>query len=190
MKTLNNVLIKLARGGFTDRVLFLDNVPEELFYELRHPRVCIGEGQAQHYTDDRTQPKVMTLYPELRRSQTGDDGIIFDIENEQSKHRFLALDRYIKMQFPSNRVPAEPIIYAVDPSDPASPALELSKVPRVVLPALSPSESSDSVAGGATPALDVESIKRAAVAEYKDAENEKMRSKMQKAREARSIKTA
>ncbi len=191
MKYLNNVLIKLIRGGFTDRVLFLDNVPEDMFFELQYPRICVGKGAEQHYEADTSKEKIMTLYPELVRSQTGDGGIIFDIENEQSKARFLALNRYIKSVYPNNKLPAEPVVNSVDPMDSAAAALQVSQIPRVVLPALSPSESQDSVAGEAiASALDVEEIKRKAVEEYKAEEDAKVKERMEKARAARSVKTA
>ncbi len=183
-----NVFIKLIRGGFTDRVLFIDNVPEEMFYEMRHPRKCVGEGQAQHYIDDVLQAKVPTLYSELKLSQTGDKGIVFDMENEHSKNRYLALNRYIKSVYPNNQVPPEPMVYSVDPMDPSSPALSVEKLPRVVLPALSPSESKDSVAGGTTASLDVEAIKKAAVEEYQKEEAVKVKERMEKARAARAVK--
>ena len=187
---LINVFVKLIRGGFTDRVLFIDNVPEEMFYEMRHPRKCVGEGQAQHYIDDVTQPKVPTLYPELVLSLTGDKGIVFDMENEHGKNRYLALNRYIKSVYPNNQVPPEPMVYSVDPMDSASPALAVEKLPRVVLPALSPSDSKESVAGGATASLDVEAIKKAAIEEYQAEEKLKTSERMAKAREARAVKQA
>ncbi len=188
MKLLNNVLIKLIRGGFTDRVLFLDNVPEDMFYELAHPRVVKGEGGQQYWTSDVTQPKVMTLFPELSISQTGDKGIVFDLENEHSKNRYLALDRYIKSVFPNNKLPAEPVVNSVDPMDQGAAALELSKVPRVVLPALSPAGSNEPVAVSTTPSLDVESIKHAAIEEYKAQLKAEAQERMAKAREARTVK--
>ena len=188
MKLLQNVLIKLIRGGFTDRVLFIDNLPEEMLYELQYPRICVGEGQAQHYTPDMKQAKVMTLYPELRLSQTGDNGIVFDLENEHGKNRFLALERYIKGVFPYNRLPAEPVVYSTDPMDSAAPALELSKIPRVVLPALSPSEDKTPVAGSTTASLDVEAIKKQAVAEYEAQQKAEAKERMAKARAGRAVK--
>jgi len=190
MKVLTNVLIKLIRGGFTDRVLYVDNVPAEMFYEMQHPRKCVGENAGQHYVPDMDKPKIPTLYPELVESQTGDKGIIFDLENEHSKNRFLALDRYIKSVFPNNKLPAEPIVNSVDPMDSGAAALELLKIPRVVLPALSPSDSKDSVAGSTMPDLDVEAIKKAAIEEYEASKKEEARERMAKAREARSVKQA
>ncbi len=188
MKLLSNVFIKLIRGGFTDIVLFIDNVPEEMFYEMQYPRVCVGEGQAQHYIADQTKAKIPTLYPELSLSQVGDGGIVFDLDNDQSKNRYLALNRFIRSEFPSNKLPAEPIVYSVDPMDSGSPALELSKVPRVVLPSLSPAGSKDSVDGSAAASLDVEAIKAAAVKEYQDQQKEEAKDRMAKVREARSVK--
>ena len=184
MKVLNNVLIKLIRGGFTDRVLFIDNVPEDMFYEMQFPRICLGKGQEQHYEPDLTQEKIPTLYPEITISQTGDGGLVFDLENEGSKHRYLALDRYIKSVFPNNKLPAEPIVYSTDPQDQAAPALALSQVPRVVLPALSP-------VGSATASLEtdnLEEIKKQAVDEYKQQQKEEMAARMAKARESRTVK--
>lgn len=187
MKILNNVLIKLIRGGFTDRVLFIDNVPEDMFYEMQYPRICLGKGQEQHYEPDLSKEKVSTLYPEITVSQTGDGGLVYDLDNEGSKHRYLALDRYIKSVFPNNKLPAEPVVFSADPQDSSAPALALSQVPRVVLPTLSP-------VGGATaslnesPVLDVEAIKAQAVEEYKQEQKAIMDERMAKAREARTIK--
>ncbi len=185
---LINVMIRLLRGGFTDRVLLIDNVPEDMFYELQHVRKCIGEGAAQRYVPDMDKPKVMTLYPELVASLTGDKSIVFDMENEHSKNRYLALNRYIKSVFPNNQLPAEPVVYAVDPMDQNSPPLPVEKLPRVVLPTLSPSESKDSVVGGTTASLDVEAIKKAAIEEYQAEEKKKVNERMAKTREARAIK--
>lgn len=188
MKLLKNVLIKLTRGGFTDRILYIDNVPEEMFYEMRYPRICVGKGFEQHWTDDTTQEKVPTLYEELHVSQTGDGAIMFDMDNEHASTRYLALNRYIRSVFPNNRVPQDPIVNSVDPSNHAASALELSKVPHVVLPVLSPAEGNTSVTGGATddvdskPSIDVEEIKRQAVKEYQEEQKERMR----KAREAKT----
>ncbi len=189
MKVLNNVLIKLIRGGFTDRVLYIDNVPEEMFYEMQYPRICVGKGLEQHYEPDMSKEKIPTLYPELSLSQTGDKGIVFDLDNEHGKNRYLALDRYLKQVYPSNKLPAEPMVNSTDPMDSGAAALQLSQIPRVVLPALSPSESQDSVAGEATAAgFDVEEIKRKAVEEYKAQENAEVKERMEKARAARSVK--
>ncbi len=188
MKLLQNVLIKLIRGGFTDRVLFIDNLPEEMIYELQYPRICVGEGQAQHYVPDTKQAKVMTLYPELHLSQTGDGGIVFDLENEHGKNRYLALDRYIKGMYPFNRLPADPVVNSVDAMDSGAAALELSKIPRVVLPALSPSESKETVAGSTTASLDVDAIKKAAIAEYEAEQKAEAKDRMAKARAGRAVK--
>lgn len=194
MKMLNNVLIKLMRGGFTDRVLFIDNVPSEMFYEMQNPRKCVGEGQAQHWVPDFDKEKVPTLYPELQLSQTGDGGIVFNLDNEQSKHRFLALERYIKSVYPVNQVPPEPVVYSTDASDQSAPTLALSQVPRVVLPVLSPTGSSPAT-GGTTASLvldpaAVEAIKKQAVEEYAAEEQRKLKERMEKARAGRTPKNA
>lgn len=188
MKLIQNVLIKIIRGGFTDRVLYIDNVPEDMFYEMKHPKIAVGKGMEQHWELDMTQPKVPTLHDEITLSQTGDGGLVFDLDNEQSKNRFAVLDRYMKMTFPNNKVPAEPIINAVDPTDTRSPALALSQVPRVVLPALSPSEAQAPVAGSTTASLDVEAIKKAAIEEYENQKKAEVTERMAKARESRTIK--
>ncbi len=185
---LINVMIRLTRGGFTDRVLMIDNVPEDMFYELQHPRKCIGEGAAQHYVTDTDKPKVMTLFPELTHSLTGDKSIVFDMENEHSKNRYLALNRFIKSVYPNNQLVPEPVVYAVDPMDSNSAPLSVEKLPRVVLPTLSPSESKGSVVGGTTASLDVDAIKKAAIEEYQAEEKKKVSERLAKAREARTIK--
>lgn len=190
MKLISNVLIKLIRGGFTDRVLFIDNIPESMFYEMKHPRICVGKGMEQHFEADVTAEKIPTLHDEIQLSQTGDGGLVFDLDNENSKHRYLAVERYIKMNHPTNSVPADPVINAIDPTDTRSPALALSQVPRVVLPTLSPSVSKDTVVGGATASLDVESIKKAAIEEYEMKQKEENKERMAKARESRRVKQA
>jgi hypothetical protein len=188
MELLKNVFIRLVRGGFTDRVIIIDNVPQEMFYELQHPRVAVGKGQEQHWEADRTQTRVMTLYPELSFSQTGDGSIVFDLENEHSKNRYLALDRFVKSVFPNNRLPAEPVVYSTDPMDQSAPALELSKVPRVVLPTLSPSVAQAPVVGDTAPSLDVAAIKKAAIEEYEAQKKEESKERMAKVRESRNVK--
>ncbi len=130
--------------------------------------------------------KVPTLYEELHLSQTGDGGIVFDLDNNGSKDRLTRLNRYIKSMFPANQVPPEAIPYAVDPSDPSSPALALSQVPRVVLPSLSP-RGEEPLRGGNPPALNVEDIKKQAVAEYLEQQN---RERMAKVRSAKNEETS
>lgn len=188
MKLIKNVFIKLIRGGFTDRVLFIDNVPEDMFYEMKHPRIAVGKGMEQHWEADLSSPKIPTLYEEIKLSETGDGGLVFEMDNEHAKNRYLALDRYIKMTMPNNVVPVEPVIYSTDPTDPRAPALALSQVPRLVLPSLSPSDGKPSVEGDASTSLDVESIKREAVEAYKAEEDAKVKARMAKARESRAIK--
>jgi hypothetical protein len=183
MKMLNNVLIKITSGGRGDLVLFVDNVPEELFYEMRHPRKAVGTGQQQHWEPDLDKPQVPTLYEELHLSQTGDKGIVFDLDNNQARSRFQQLDRYIKSMTPPHETPVEAIPYAMDPTDASSPALALSQVPRAVLPSLSPREPKDSLRdSGAATSLDVEAIQKKAVADYLDQQNKE---RMAKVREAR-----
>ncbi len=188
MKTVN-VMVRLIRGGFTDRVLYIDNVPADMFYEMKHPRICVGKGQEQHYESDLSKEKVPTLYPEISLSQTGDGSIVFELDNEHSKARYLALDRYVKSVFPNNKLPAEPVVFSTDPMDQSAPALELSKVPRVVLPALSPSVAETTVVGGTTAFLDVDAIKKAAIEEYEAQKKEEMKERMAKTREARHVKS-
>ncbi len=181
-KMLSNILIKVTSGGRADRVLYLDNVPSDMFFEMKHPRKCVGQGQQQHWEPDLDKPKEPTLYEELRRSQTGDDGIVFDLDNEQVKARFTRLNRYIRSVYPANQVPPEAVSYAVDPTDPSSPALALSQVPRAVLPSLSPRGVEPLRDGGLQPSIDVEAIKAKAVADYLDQQNKE---RMAKARAAR-----
>ena len=186
MDILSNVLIKLTRGGFTDRVLYLDNVPAEMFYEMRYPMICKGEGLKQAYVPDSARPKELTLYEELKRSQTGDDGIVFDLDNEQAKHRYMILNRYIQSVYTNRNVPVDPVINSTDKSNTAAPALALSQVPRVVLPVLSPAEPISSVPGDTTASMktsliDKDKLKKEAIEEYK----QEQRARMAKAREAR-----
>lgn len=184
---LKDVLIKLMQGGRSDKVLYIDNVPEEFFYEMKHPLTCVGEGQAQHWTLDTSKPKQQTLHQELKASPTGDGAIVFDLDNEPSSQRYLALMRYIKMTYPANQMIPEAVWYSQDYKDPKAPPIALSQVPRVVLPVLSPTETKESAnSDSTTPALDIEAIKKAAVEEH---ELEKKRERMAKARAGR-IKVA
>lgn len=185
-KLLNNVLIKLTRGGYVDRVLYIDNVPEELLFEDRHPLVCRGEGQKQAFQPDTEAPKVPTLRENLKRSQTGDNGIVFDLDNEQSKQLYMALDRYIKSVYTNKEIPASPVPNSTDPTSQSAPALELSKVPRVVLPSLSPSAANPVVEGSITASLDVESLKKEAIREYEMEKAMAAKERMAKARAART----
>ncbi len=181
MKLLTNVLMKLVRGGFTDRVLYIDNLPEELIYEYKHPVKCEGKGIEQHYVPDFDKPKQPTLYEELRLSQTGDKGIIFDLDNEQSKRRYLTLRRYMESVYSNKAIPQDPVVNSTDAQNSNAPALALSQVPRVVLPVLSPAEASTSVTGSTTDVLDVEKLKQEAIDAYK----QEQKDRMAKARNAR-----
>lgn len=192
MKLLKDVFIKLMRGGATDRVLFIDNVPEEFFYSMKHPLEAVGQGQGQHWQYNTAKDKVLTLHEEIKLSQTGDGGLVFDLDNEPSTQRYLALMRYIKMKYPANQNVPEAVSYAVDPKDTKSPLVALSQVPRVVLPVLSPTESQDSLNSGATSisnAVDIEKIKADAIKEHEAEKKRKFAEKMAKARAGR-IKTS
>lgn len=186
MKLLTNVLMKLIRGGKTDRVLMIDNVPEELFYEMKHPVKCEGKGQEQHWIPDTSKDEVPTLYPEIELSQTGDKGLVFNLDNEQSYQRFMTVDRYIKSVYPSNKVIPQPVPNSVEPRNPAASPLALSDVPRVVLPHLSPSDAQASDAGSTTASLDVEKIKREAIAEHEAVKKAEAQARMAKARASRT----
>ena len=190
-KLLKDVLIKLNRGGMTYRVLLVDNIPESLFYDYKHPRkinMVNGQPHTQHWVADTEKPKVRTLKEHIKESQNGDGGLVFNMENTNSKDLYNAVDRYITTHYPSNKVVPKAVINAVDPTDKRSQPLALKDVPRVVLPVLSPSASAD--AGDTTAALDsssdIEAVKRQAVEEYKAAQKAKAIEKMAKARAARS----
>lgn len=185
MKLLQNVFIKLMRGGGTDRVLFIDNIPEEFFYTMKHPLEAVGQGQAQHWQYNEAKDKVLTLHEEIKLSQTGDGGLVFDLDNEPSTQRYLALMRYIKTKYPANQLVPEPISYAVDPKDTKSPLVALSQVPRVVLPVLSPTDSKESLSEETTPILDVEKIKADAIREHEAEKKRKFAEKMAKVRAGR-----
>ena len=197
MKLLKNVLIKLVRSGVVDRVLYIDNIPEELFYSPQHPKIITDRGTkgSQYWTVDVTQPKVMTLYEKLNKSQTGDDGIVFDMQNIHAKDLWSAVDAYIKANYPGNKLPPAPAPYSTDPTDARSPALALSQVPRAVLSVLSPSGKTD--AGSAVADLNgkndegpvnVEEIKRQAVEDYKAKKKAEASERMAKARAAKVSK--
>lgn len=185
MTLLKDVFIKIMRGGATDRVLYIDNVPEEMLYVMKHPLECVGKGQEQHWEYNTTKDKVKTLHEEIKLSMTGDGGLVFDLDNEPSTQRYLALMRYIKMNYPTNQQVPEAVSYAVDPKDTKSPLIALSQVPRVVLPVLSPTESNPSSGNGTTSTLDVEAIKKQAIEEHEAEKKKKFAEKMAKARSGR-----
>ncbi len=58
----------------------------------------------------------------------------------------------------------------------------------MTLPALSPSGSQEPVAGSVTASLDVEAIKKQAIAEYEAQKKQEARERMAKARDSRTIK--
>lgn len=186
-KLLKNVLIKLMREGFTDRVIYIDNVPEDLFYEMKHPKkITLRDNQPQTamWTPDLEKDKIPTLKDHIKLSQTGDKGLVFNIGNENARILYAAVERYIKTMDPLNNT--EPIVYSQDPSNSAAPVLALSEVPRVVLPVLSPSEKT-SDAGKAT--LDLNDMKaklKAEIMSELEAEKKaKASERMAKARAAR-----
>ena len=193
-KLIKNVLVKLIMGGSTDRVLFIDNIPEELFYEMRHPKkvaMVNDNPNTQYWTEDKTKEKIPTLYEEIALSQTGDGGLVFNMENNNAKSRWESVTRYITSHYPSNKVPPKAVPFATSPKDPRSPALALSEVPRVVLPVLSPSVNSvavDTTADSAPAALDVEAIKAQAIKEYEAKKKAEATERMAKARAARASK--
>lgn len=195
MKLLKNVLLKLSRGGSTDRVIFVDNLPEDLLYSMQYPKVVAlmrkDDTRTQYWTSDTTKPKVMTLHEELKKSPVGDDGIVFNMDNNNAKDRWKAVDSYIKANYPSGKLPPAPKPYSVDPTDPRSAVLPLSEIPRIVLPVLSPSDSSD--AGNASAGdsksesiVDLDAVKKQAIEEYKKEQKAKASERMAKARAARS----
>ena len=197
MKLLNNVLIKIVRGGHTDLVLYLDNVPEDMFYRMAYPVMAVGVGQQQHWEADTTKPMQPTLHEELSLSQTGDGGIVFDMDKEHAIARYARLKRYIHQQFPANVLPPEPVPNSVEPSNPAASALPKDMIPRAVLPVLSPpsgaqeNPSKVALAAGTVGAalnLDVEAIKAQAVAEYKEQESAKVKERLALARAAKASK--
>lgn len=190
MAIIKDVLIKLMRGGATDRILYIDNVPEDFFYSMKHPLECVGVGQSQHWEYNAAKDRVKTLHEEIKLSQTGDGGLVFDLDNEPSTQRYLALMRYIKMMYPPNQQIPDAVSCAVDPKDTKSPAIALSQVPRVVLPVLSPTEANTSLSSNSTaPSLDVEKIKQDAIKEHEENRKKELAAKMAKARSGR-IKTA
>lgn len=186
MDVLKEVFIKLMRGGATDRVLYIENVPAEFFYSMQHPIICVGQGAQQHWERDMSSGKVRTLHEEIKMSLTGDGGLVFNLDNEPSTQRYLALMRYIKSKYPPNQLVPEAVSYAVDPKDTKSPLIALSQVPRVVLPVLSPTESQDSLSSNSTTSnLDVEKIKADAIKEHEAEKKRKFAEKMAKVRAGR-----
>lgn len=194
MKLINDVLVKLIKGGSVDQVMILDNVPEDMFYKMAFPRIAVGKGQENHWEPDQNAAKVLTLHDELSLSQTGDGAIVFDMENENAIDRFKALDRYIRQMWPANKAVPEFKPNSEDPTDSRARPLLRSDIPRAVLPVLSPptgalenpSKVAD-VAGTNEAALilDVEKIKAEAIAEYEAKLKEAAKEKMAKARAAK-----
>lgn len=186
-KLLKNVLIKLMREGFTDRVMYIDNIPEDLFYEMKHPRkiqVRDNNPATAVWVPDLTADKVPTLKDHIKLSQTGDKGLVFNIGNENARLLYAAVERYIKIMNPMNST--EPIVHSQDPSNSAAPALALSEVPRVVLSVLSPSEKSSDAGKTALDLNDMKSkLKAEIISELADEKKAKASERMAKARAAR-----
>ena len=189
-KLLKNVLIKLMREGFTDRVIYIDNVPEELFYEMRHPKkiqILNNNPQSATWVADLDAPKVPTLKEHIKDSQTEDKGLVFNIGNENARILYAAVERYIKTMDPLNNI--EPIVNSEDPSNSASPVLVLSKVPHVVLPVLSPSGKPDA-GKTASDLTDLKTkLKTEIMAEIKADKKAEASERMAKARLAKKVKT-
>ena len=197
MKLMTNVLIKLMKGGHTDRILIIDNVPEEYFYTMAYPRMCVGKGAEQHWEPDMSKERILTLHEELRLSQTGDGAIMFDLDNNQARDRFYALHRYMLSVTPVNQKVVEPVPNSTDQTDPRAGILPQDMIPRAVLPVLSPpsgaqeNPSKVALAAGTVGAalnLDVEAIKAQAVAEYKEQETAKVKERLALARAAKASK--
>ena len=192
MKLIKDVLVKLVRGGYTDLVLILDNVPEEMFYEMKHPVVPSGNGKHKFYVADTSKPKEPTLYEELTPSQTGDKGIVFDLDNEQALARWREIHRYIQSVWPINQRVVDPVPNTTDVTDPRAGALPKDMIPRAVLPVLSPATATPSPVAATVetaPAVDLEAIKNAAkaeaVAEYQAQLKKEADERMAKARAAK-----
>lgn len=184
-KLLKDVLITLTKAGRTDRVLIIDNIPESLFYELRFPLICVGQGANQNWQPDLKAGKEMKLFEELRLSQTGNGSIVFDMDNEQSLMRWGAVYSYIRNTYPHSKVLPQAVENSVDPKNLAAGPLALKDVPRVVLPVLSPSDLNRPVADGTPESLRIAEIKKQAVDEYKAAEEAKIKERMAKVRAAK-----
>jgi len=187
-KLLKDVLVKLMREGFTDRVMLIDNIPEELFYEMRHPlKISLRDNQPHTamWTPDLNKEKIPTLKEHIKASQTGDGGLVFNIGNENARILYAAVTRYIKTMDPLNDT--EAVVNSVDPSDSASPVLALSKVPRVVLPVLSP--VGKPTAGKAPDLTEIKaSLKAEIMAEIKADKKADASERMKKARVAKASK--
>lgn len=186
-KLLKNVFIKLMREGFTDRVMYIDNVPEDLFYEMKHPKkiqILNNNPQSATWVADLDKDKIPTLKDHIRLSQTGDKGLVFNIANENAKVLYAAVELYIKKMNPLNSI--EPVIFSQDPSNSAAPALALSEVPRVVLSVLSPSEKSSDAGKTALDLNDMKAkLKAEIISELADKKKVEASERMAKARAAR-----
>lgn len=196
MKLLKNVLLKLSRGGVTDRVIYVDNLPEELLYSMQHPmavkEAIKGDNKSQYWTRDTDAPKEMLLHEELKVSPIGDGGIVFNMENNNAEARWKIVDNYIKANFKGNKLPPAPVPYSINPQDPRAATLPLSEIPRIVLPVLSPvgSPTADKqlARDSSNSELSLESIKQQAIEEYKAEKKKQAKEKMAKARAARTSK--
>ena len=186
MKLLKNVLIRLAVGGRVDKVLYIDNLPEELLYEMQFPRKYVGKGIENHKEPDLTKDKVATLRLGLTDSPTGDKGIVFDLEREQGQTIWGKVEAYIKSMTPRGELPIAPVIYSQEPDKQSAPALDLDKIPKAVLSVLSPPTAGAVVApvavgAGASPIQSKADI----IAEYKEQESVKRKEAMAKVRAAK-----
>lgn len=184
MKLLKNVLIKLVLGGRTDQVLYIDNLPEELLFEMQFPTKYVGKGIENHKEPDLTKDRVPTLRLGLTHSQKDDKGIVFDLEREQGQAIWTKVQEYITSMTPKGELPVKPITNSVDNSKSSSPRLSLDKIPKAVLSVLSPPSAGAEVApvavgAGASPTTQ---SKEEIIAEYKAGESEKRKSAMAKVR--------
>jgi len=153
MKLLKNVLLKMSRGGRTDLILYVDNLPEDYLYEMAYPIMYVGKGRENHKEPDLSKPKTPTLRLGVTDSLTGDKGILIDMDREQGQTIWATIDRYIHQMTPPNQRLQAPVANSVQPSKASAAPLPLDKIPRAVLPVLSPPSGEQGSPVQAAPAV-------------------------------------
>jgi len=138
MKLLNEVLVKLSRGGWTDRVLYISNLPEHLLYDMRHPMKYVGVGVNNRKEPDLSKDKIATLKEGLRMSPSNDNGIIIDTDREHGQTIWKNVWNYVRQMTPPGKIMPEPKVNSIEPSDPKAWPLPFDQIPRAVLTVLSP----------------------------------------------------
>jgi len=86
------VLIKEAKGGLADLIYSVKNIPKSLLFQ-----------------------KNGKLHPGIKKSQTGDNGFLFERYDREGNQRLKTLDRYIEAVWPRKdtlpmRIPNQSVV--------------------------------------------------------------------------------